>query len=100
MKNKVCGSKDTCMRMNVGRRDVACARKNGMKNKVCGPEGCLHESAAGSTGRGMRNKVCGPKNTCMRMNVSRRDVESWYEMTWYEPGSSGPKNLIFHTTSR
>ena len=39
MKDKVCGSKDTCTRMKLGRRDVACARKNGMKNKVCGPKG-------------------------------------------------------------
>ena len=61
MKDKVCGSKDTCTRLKLGRRDVACARKNGMKNKVCGPEGCLHESEVGSTGRGMRNKLCGPE---------------------------------------
>ena len=60
MKNKGCGPKDTCMRTNLGRRDVACARKIGMKNKVCGPEGCLHESEA-STGRGMKNNFCGPK---------------------------------------
>ena len=55
MKNKVSGPKDTCMRMNLGRWDVASARKVGMKNKVCGPEGCLYESEVGSTGRGMRS---------------------------------------------
>ena len=65
MKNKVYGPKDTCMRMKLGRRDVACARKNGMKNKVCGPEG------------------------------------PWYEM--FIPRAHlchVPSNLIFHTTSR
>ena len=49
------------MGTNLGRWDVACARKNSMKNKVCRPEECLHESEAGSTERGMRNKVCGPE---------------------------------------
>ena len=47
------------MGTNLGRWDVAFARKNGMRNKVCGPEGCLHKSETGLTGRGMRNKVCG-----------------------------------------
>ena len=61
MKNKVCGPKDTCMRMNLGRRDRACAQKVGMRNKVCLPEGCLHESDTGLTGRGMKNKVWGRK---------------------------------------
>ena len=28
-----------------------------MRNKVCGPEECLHD---GLTERGMRNKICGP----------------------------------------
>ena len=46
-----------------------------MKNKVCGPEGCLHENEAGSTGRGMRNKVYqGPKDICMRIKLGQRDV--------------------------
>ena len=53
MKNKVCGSKDTCMRMNVGRRDVACARKNGMKNKVCGPKDTCMRAKLGSAGRSL-----------------------------------------------
>ena len=43
-KNKVCGPKDTCMRVNLG-RDVAWTRKVGMKNKVCGPEGPWYEMA-------------------------------------------------------
>ena len=46
---------DACMGTNLGRWDVASARKVGMKNKVCGPEGCLYESEVGSTGRGMRS---------------------------------------------
>ena len=60
MKNKVCRPKDTCMKMNLGRWDVAFARKVGMKNKVCGP-----------------------KDTCMSMNLGRREhcmrLKSWYE---------------------
>ena len=31
------------MRMNLGRRNGACDRKNGTKNKVCGPEGPWYE---------------------------------------------------------
>ena len=46
---KFCGPKDTCIRINLGRRDVAFDRKVGMKNKVCGPEGHLHENEPGST---------------------------------------------------
>ena len=41
------------MGTNLGRWNVACAQKNGMKNKVRGPERYLHESKAGSTGRSM-----------------------------------------------
>ena len=52
MKNKVCGPKGACMRMKLGRRDVASARKIGM-----------------------RNKVCGSKGACMRVNLGRRDIE-------------------------
>ena len=79
--------------MNLGRGDVVCAQKNGMKNKVCGPEGCLHESEAGSTGGGMRNKVCGPKNTCMRMNVGRRDV-AWAQKVGMRNKVCGPEGYL------
>ena len=42
------------MKMTLGQRDVVCVRKNGMKNKVCGLKGYLHENEAGSMGCGMR----------------------------------------------
>ena len=51
MKNTVCGSKDTRMRVKLGQWDVVLAQKVGMKNKVCGP-----------------------KDTCMKMKLGRRDV--------------------------
>ena len=66
-----------------------------MRNKVCGPKGCLHESETGLTGRGMKNKVygsegdlhenelgsmgCGmrlkgPKDLCMKIKLGQRDM--------------------------
>ena len=57
--------------------------KNGMKNKVCRPEGRLHESKAGSTGRVMRNKVCGPEGHLHENELGSmgRGIRSkkWYE---------------------
>ena len=45
------------MRMNLGRWDVVYARKNGMKNKVCGPERYLCENESGSMGYGIWHEL-------------------------------------------
>ena len=76
---------DACMGMNLSRWDVAFAWKNAMKNKVCGPEGCLHKSEAGSTRHGMKIRFDG----------------TWHKLRPWDkhliPGPFGPTNLIFRT---
>ena len=79
--------------MNLGRWGVAFAQKNSMKNKVCGPEGRLHESEAGSTGRGMKNKVCGAKR-CLHENEAGSTGRDMRSKKWYEKYSLWARKML------